>query len=94
MQFSTYATPAVYTEPVTTRILEPSPADMQKPETSRFETQYPVLMDASLPKGPFLEPFETEASPKRGMSFYLAFLIVAGIGAFYIYAFMRTMFAK
>ena len=93
MPFSTYATPAVYTEPVAVAILEPSPEGMEKPETNRYEAEYTPLLASFLDaQNPITEPFLL-ASPSR-MAFYLAFIIVACLGAFYIYAFMRSMFSK
>ena len=92
-QFSTYATPAVYTEPLGVNILEPSPEGMEKPETDRYEAQYTPFLSAFLDsRNPVTN--ESFLFGSNSMAFNLAFIIVACIGAFYIYIFMRTMFAK
>lgn len=94
MPFSTYATPAVYTEPVAVAILEPSPEGMEKTETNRYETEYVPLLSAHLNNQmPISEPFMFGPGD-HSAGFYLAFLIVSSIGAFYIYAFMKAMFKK
>ncbi len=93
MSFSTYADPAVYTDPSSLKILEPSPEVMPKLETSRYEDSYTPLLQAFLDaSAPIKEPFIF--GDIKSMSYYIAFIIVAAIGSFYIYTFMRTMFAK
>ncbi len=94
MSFSTYATPAVYTEPLADPILEPSADHMEKPEAVRIEPPIRPLLRDYLDQM-ISEAFEmTKSTPSTTLAYYVTFLLISTVGILYTYIFLHNFFRR
>ncbi len=89
MSFATYMNEQTYTDPMNVNILEPNPVVMTKEETSRYEQQYQPLLSQFLDRQSRMrEDFEMN---DRSFEFNAAFVLIAALGIFYVYTFVRML---
>ncbi len=94
MSFSTYATPQVYTEPVSDKILEPSPDHMEKTPTERIAPPVRPLLRDYLDKT-ISEAFEmAKPDSSTTLAYYISFLLIAIVGIVYVYMFFGNFFKR